>query len=933
MFGETFTRRRGGHRVPADASTNGSATPRRGPSRRRTGTRRPRRAALARRFAEAVARVDRSGRRAPGAVARHSTTAATTPRLSAAITRGDPLVLDLVKAHPVIAQARRGRRQRRPARGARPRTSSRRRDTPAVTAALIDTLSHVRARHGRPRSSIDVHLWVRELTRLDRAATGAPHFVWQDDGVRVDATDDRPVTYLPALYCRHCNRSGWGVVLAPTGWDLDSDDTTIRRRKLRNDDRFRALIHAPPKPPTATGDEPRCRHPREIARGVAAGGRPPHRFTTPTEKDLAEGTALPGPGALLGHRRRPTRSTTPARHAGNPTASASSARRSPPCCRCRCPPCSAPPTWTAARSGPWSSPTASRTPHTGPVRAGPLARADAAHPCSSGTRGRGDRPGLPVPPDDRPGRRDPAARYRLLPPELADATFRRASGGVQQPSRPRSATPVRRRLLLDVELEFGLRSGVGRTLEAPAARSPLVDVAEAMLRACADEALRGRRGATAARRVDDARLVAWVRGVLERMRTRGAIAHEWLTKFRREDGNRWWITGAAAAVRACPGSARAARRPAFRCWAAGHSSTDLEPVSSARGWYPLWTAKVLRSAPGRRPVLSRLLFTRLRGPTSSPTSRRVSGAQTFALARHLSGHPRRRRPRDRLHGNRSDLRHLPQHRARLPRNHRPARQGALPGRPLRGHHAPAPRRGQLLPADVRPTDIRRVVAREHTSLLPAETRLLYESQFKQPDPPPDAPNVLVATPTLEMGIDIGDLSAVMLSSLPRSVASYLQRVGPGRPAHRQRARPGLRHRPRRPAAPLQRPERTINGEVRPPATYLDAEEILRRQFTASVADVLARRPDAPHPRTTPQALRSTGPGSYLARADHRSRDPHRRTGRRLPGRLPAVGPGCRRPAAPLSYTRPNTAAAPANSPSAATKHRRLESAHRDAEPP
>ena len=82
------------------------------------------------------------------------------------------------------------------------------------------------------------------------------------------------------------------------------------------------------------------------------------------------------------------------------------------------------------------------------------------------------------------------------------------------------------------------------------------------------------------------------------------------------------------------------------------------------------------------------------------------------------------------------------------------------------------------------TDIRRVVAREHTSLLPAETRLLYESQFKQPDPPPDAPNVLVATPTLEMGIDIGDLSAVHVVVAAAFGCVVSAAGGPRRPAHR-----------------------------------------------------------------------------------------------------------------------------------------------------
>ena len=73
--------------------------------------------------------------------------------------------------------------------------------------------------------------------------------------------------------------------------------------------------------------------------------------------------------------------------------------------------------------------------------------------------------------------------------------------------------------------------------------------------------------------------------------------------------------------------------------------------------------------------------------------------------------------------------------------------------------------------------MRRVDAREHTSLLDAAERRTIEAGFKRSQQRPGDPNVLVATPTLELGIDIGDLSTVMLSSLPDSVAKYQQRVG------------------------------------------------------------------------------------------------------------------------------------------------------------
>jgi basic membrane lipoprotein Med (substrate-binding protein (PBP1-ABC) superfamily) len=94
--------------------------------------------------------------------------------------------------------------------------------------------------------------------------------------------------------------------------------------------------------------------------------------------------------------------------------------------------------------------------------------------------------------------------------------------------------------------------------------------------------------------------------------------------------------------------------------------------------------------------------------------------------------------------------------------------------------------GRLDAAPQRPTNyyrrlyrsgqIRRVVAAEHTGMLTQKERERVEDGFKRGNTP-DAPNVLAATPTLEMGIDIGDLSAVMLTAVPPTPSNYVQRVG------------------------------------------------------------------------------------------------------------------------------------------------------------
>lgn len=730
-----------------------------------------------------------------------------------------------------------------------------------VLGALFSTLSHTRKEYGRAAVSVDVHLWIRELTRVNRAASGAPEFVWGDDGV--PDTEGASAQFLPAIYCRHCNRSGWGVVLAPTGADLDGDPDTIRRRAVRNDDRFRALIHAPVEADKI--DE--AFDTKDAASGLAwlLVNEQRVEFTRPDEGLIAEGGALP----VLVHK--------------SDTAGADSKRDI-------CPSCRQPEGIRFLGSAiatmlSVSLSTLFGTPELDPAEKRALVFTDSvqdaahragfvqsrSHALTLRTllrealdEGESDLDSLAHRMIEHAGDHM-GARYRLLPPELAERdtfeTFWTSPKLRRVPIGIRNA--VRKRLMLDIALEFGLRSAVGRTLERTGTVTAYVNVSTSVLRSCAREVVDSPDVQLTTDGFDDATLLGWCRGILLHMRARGAVEHEWFEKFRKEDGNRWWITGGRKRSQGMPAFGKNQGAPAFPVLGGSARAADLEPVASARGWYALWTSKVLGVPPQEGAVLARLLFTALarRDVLGDITSN--TGARTF----HISAATIVARPvtdaelasgavslicsicRDTVHSSPDVIREL---------TGSPCLVSRCDGRLQ--HHVID---DNFYRAMYAATDVRRVVAREHTSLLPDPVRLEYETQFKQTDPPPNAPNVLVATPTLEMGIDIGDLSAVMLSSLPKTVASYLQRIGrAGRLTGNALALAYVTARgdqlPR-----FTHPHTTINGSVRPPATYLDAEEILTRQFTASVVDVMARRPDLPHPKSTPDALRSTGKGTFL----------------------------------------------------------------------
>ena len=143
---------------------------------------------------------------------------------------------------------------------------------------------------------------------------------------------------------------------------------------------------------------------------------------------------------------------------------------------------------------------------------------------------------------------------------------------------------------------------------------------------------------------------------------------------------------------------------------------------------------------------------------------------------------------------------------------------------------------------------KRVRAREHTGLLERGDREELEQEFKAVGDKarPWYPNVLSCTPTLEMGIDIGDLSSLMLCDMPPGQAQFLQRVG------RAGRRDGnafclvLADASPRGMYFYAAPEEMLQGNVEPPRVFLHAAAVLERQLVAFCMDswIVQRGPKA-----------------------------------------------------------------------------------------
>ena len=687
----------------------------------------------------------------------------TPPRTRSPATIGDDaeLLLDLVRAHPLVQEIVPAAEQAvhlddlaaalfpEPASG--PVTGGEDERITFLTH-LVAALSHVRAVAGRAALSVDLHLWVRELTRIDRVASSTARYRWSDDGALTEPARRRRGEPRSAPSPPSTAGTAGGPAGAssspPSGADLD----TRRHRASgattpRSEGRFRALHlrarRGRARPAPATGRRPR---PSRGCAGSPSRQRRAARRRRPTDDDpdYRDGWVLP----VLTHGRPGRRRRLQGRHL--PVVPAEG-RHPLPRQRDRHPAVGhavhavrrpRPSTPREKKALVFTDSVQDAAHRAGFVRE-PLAHADPARAAAA----RGRRPAGLARRARRPGHRGRPATTRSgatgsSRPTSSTGTSSRRSGSATRardiPARVR--TRVRRRLLFDAVLEFGLQSRVGRTLELTGSAVVEVDAGEpaALARIGPRGARRHRRpghprqrpgqpGGQPARGVGARR----ARADAHAGRHRARVVPE-LHPARREP--LLHLGRAAARRRACPRSRGAAPRPRSRGSARPprariRCSTRSPRRSPGTRAGPRGSSA---SPPADGARLARQLLERLARADVLHTVATEGGGTVFAIpASAVVVSPAWP---DELAAGRQParLRRLPDGSSRAPPRSSPsstARRACCvrcPGTLHRG-----PRTDNFYRRLYASTDMRRIVAREHTSLLDDETRLRYESEFKQ----------------------------------------------------------------------------------------------------------------------------------------------------------------------------------------------------------
>jgi ATP-dependent helicase YprA (DUF1998 family) len=127
----------------------------------------------------------------------------------------------------------------------------------------------------------------------------------------------------------------------------------------------------------------------------------------------------------------------------------------------------------------------------------------------------------------------------------------------------------------------------------------------------------------------------------------------------------------------------------------------------------------------------------------------------------------------------------------------------------------------------------RMISKEHSAQLSGMRRRQIELEFKSRQT-----DVLVCTPTMELGVDIGDLPSVFMRNVPPGPANYAQRSGRAGRKERMALINAFALDRAHDTYFFDRPSEMISGAIEPPDFSIENERILRRQINSLVLEKL-----------------------------------------------------------------------------------------------
>ena len=386
---------------------------------------------------------------------------------------------------------------------------------------------------------------------------------------------------------------------------------------------------------------------------------------------------------------------------------------------------------------------------------------------------------------------------------------------------------VHRRLRWDTMAELTFGSAIGRTLERTRTAAAGVD-REALGDACQMALVRIREEFGELREIAELHVRSLLLGIVRRMKDRGAVDSPMYERYLAAGGNPFAIRDLALQE-----FGRRSALPVFPAQRGDREGVEALVSAGRKSWYQTWTQKVLTplhvlGATWNAAEVLRIAMNALV----------EAGLVRVLSARH--GEVWALRP-DRFHVTiDTAVMHCRNSRRALviPADETdlwtdvPCLDLATQDSYIASEPASPTWAGRLY----READIHRIVSAEHTALVSREERDRLQERFAATDAAPWEPNLLSATPTLELGVDIGALSTVVMCSVPPAPVNYVQRTG--RAGRRDGNAMALTVATGQPhdlyyyAEPMD----MLGSRVDPPGVFLNAPAVLERQLTAFCFD-------------------------------------------------------------------------------------------------